>query len=495
MSAQRKSASPARATRNVTALHETSATHMRTAFERQAPIALRLRESSAQERIARIKTLRTAMLAKREAFYAAFAQDMRKSKSEVEGTEFMPVLDEMRHAIGSLKRWMKPQSVKPVLTSVGSKAQVQMQPRGRVLIIAPWNYPLNQCFCPLVSALAAGNTVILKPSEMTPTVSKLMGEIIAQVFDPTHVAYFEGGQATSTALLALPFDHIFFTGSPAVGKLVMAAAAKHLTSITLELGGKSPTIVDETADITLAAENLIWGKFINSGQTCIAPDHIFVHSKVKAKFIKAAQAALTKYYGAPAKRMSNADLTHIVNARHTQRLSDLLADVQKHGARILVGGQVDMTECMVAPTLLDGVNTDMRIMQEEIFGPVLPIVEFSDVSSVIAQINANPKPLALYVYSSNDKRVSQILAQTSSGGACVNQCMMHNVQGNLPFGGINNSGIGSTHGIHGFKAFSHERSVLTAGRLRLEKMFAPPYTAGRFTLIKQIVDSLRLPAL
>ena len=468
---------------------------MRKAFEAQAPVALRLRESTAAERIAQIKKLRAAMLARREDFYAAFMQDMRKSKAEVEGTEFMPVLDEMRHAMGSLKRWMKPQSATPVLTSVGSKAQIHMQPRGRVLIIAPWNYPLNQCFCPLVSAIAAGNTVILKPSEMTPTVSKLMGEIIAQVFEPTHVAYFEGGQATSTALLALPFDHIFFTGSPAVGKLVMAAAAKHLTSITLELGGKSPTIVDETADIKLAAENLVWGKFINSGQTCIAPDHIYVHAKVKAKFIKALKAALTKYYGAPAKRMGNADLTHIVNQRHTQRLSDLLADAQKLGSRIIVGGQVDMAECMVAPTLLDGVNADMRIMQEEIFGPLLPILEFSDITQVIAQINANPKPLALYVYSSNQKLAERIIAQSSSGGACINQCMMHNVQGNLPFGGVNNSGIGSTHGIHGFKAFSHERSVLTAGRLRLEKLFAPPYTAMRFKLIKQIVDTMRLPAL
>ena len=468
---------------------------MRKAFEAQAPVALRLRESTAAERIAQIKKLRAAMLARREDFYAAFMQDMRKSKAEVEGTEFMPVLDEMRHAMGSLKRWMKPQSATPVLTSVGSKAQIHMQPRGRVLIIAPWNYPLNQCFCPLVSAIAAGNTVILKPSEMTPTVSKLMGEIIAQVFEPTHVAYFEGGQATSTALLALPFDHIFFTGSPAVGKLVMAAAAKHLTSITLELGGKSPTIVDETADIKLAAENLVWGKFINSGQTCIAPDHIYVHAKVKAKFIKALKAALTKYYGAPAKRMGNADLTHIVNQRHTQRLSDLLADAQKLGSRIIVGGQVDMAECMVAPTLLDGVNADMRIMQEEIFGPLLPILEFSDITQVIAQINANPKPLALYVYSSNQKLAERIIAQSSSGGACINQCMMHNVQGNLPFGGVNNSGIGSTHGIHGFKAFSHERSVLTAGRLRLEKLFAPPYTAMRFKLIKQIVDTMRLPSL
>ncbi len=495
MPAPRKSVSVSRKSWSIVTADESPALTMRKAFEAQASVALRLRESTAAERIALIKKLRTSMLARREDFYAAFMQDMHKSKAEVEGAEFMPVFDEMRHAIGSLKRWMKPKSVTPVLTSVGSKAQVQMQPRGRVLIIAPWNYPLNQCFCPLISAIAAGNTVILKPSEMTPTVSQLMGEIIRKVFDPTHVAYFEGGQTTSTALLALPFDHIFFTGSPAVGKLVMAAAAKHLTSITLELGGKSPTIVDETADTELAAENLIWGKFINSGQTCIAPDHIYVHAKVKTQFIKAALAALTKYYGTPAKRMKNADLTHVVNTRHTQRLADLLTDANKKGARVIVGGQVDIAERMVAPTLLDSVNPSMRIMQEEIFGPLLPIIEFTDPDEVIAQINSNPKPLALYVYSSDEKRINQILAQTSSGGACVNQCMMHNVQGNLPFGGVNNSGMGSTHGYHGFKAFSHERSVLTAGRLRLEKLFAPPYTLTRFKLIKQIVDTMRLPAL
>jgi aldehyde dehydrogenase (NAD+) len=474
---------------------EAPAPVMRAAFEAQGSAALALRSSTAEQRIARIKKLRTALLARRTDFYTAFAQDMHKNRAEVEGAEIMPVLDEIRHVIGNLKRWMKPKSVSATITSIGSQARVEMQPRGRVLIMAPWNYPLNLCFGPLVSAIAAGNTVILKPSEMTPAVSDLMGQIIAEVFAPTEVAYFEGGQATAQALLALPFDHIFFTGSPAVGKLVMAAAAKNLTSITLELGGKSPTIVDETADIKVAADNLMWGKFINSGQTCIAPDVLYVHASVKAEFIKACEAALTRLYGKPASRMKNADLTHIVNARHTQRLADLLEDAKKHGARIITGGQVNLATCMVTPTLLDKLSPDSRIIQEEIFGPVLPIVEYNDVDDVIAQINAQPKPLALYVYSSSAAQIKKVLQQTSSGGACVNQCMMHYAQGNLPFGGVNNSGIGSAHGHHGFKAFSHERSVLSAGRVRLEKLFAPPYTNNRFKLIKQIVDSLRLPTL
>jgi aldehyde dehydrogenase (NAD+) len=337
--------------------------------------------------------------------------------------------------------------------------------------------------------------VILKPSEMTPAVSRLMGQIVASVFDTKEVALFEGAQATSQALLALPFDHIFFTGSPAVGKLVMTAAAKNLTSVTLELGGKSPTIVDETADIAMAAENIMWGKFINSGQTCIAPDYLYVHQSVKPAFVQACLAALDKLYGPAAQRHANPDLTHIVNARHTQRLQAILQDATSGGARVLVGGQVDESAHFVAPTLLEAVASDARILKEEIFGPLLPILEFSDLGSVMDQINAQPKPLAIYVYSKDSARVDRILGNTSSGGACVNHCMIHYAHGNLPFGGVNNSGIGSAHGHFGFKAFSHERSVLTGGLIRSEKFFAPPFTPQRLSFIKRIVNMLRLPSL
>jgi aldehyde dehydrogenase (NAD+) len=473
---------------------ETAPARMQAVFEAQGPKALALRSSSAAQRIARIQALRDAILAQRESFYAAFAQDMRKSPAEVEATELMPVLDEMRHTIGSLKRWMKPQRVWPTTTTLGLKARIHYQSRGRVLIIAPWNYPLNLCFGPLVSAIGAGNTVILKPSEMTPAVSRLMGQIVASVFSEEEVALFEGAQATSQALLALPFDHIFFTGSPAVGKIVMTAAAKNLTSVTLELGGKSPTIVDETADIAMAAENIMWGKFINSGQTCIAPDYLYVHQSVKGAFVQACLAALDKLYGPANERHRNPDLTHIVNARHTQRLQSILQDATSRGARVLVGGQVDEAEHFVAPTLLEGVTGEARILQEEIFGPLLPILEFNDLNAVIDEINVQPKPLAIYVYSKDASRVDRILGNTSSGGACVNHCMIHYAHGNLPFGGVNNSGIGSAHGHFGFKAFSHERSVLTGGFIRSEKFFAPPFTPQRLAFIKRIVNMLRLPS-
>ncbi len=476
-------------------IFDTPAEHMQTVFDAQLPKALSLRNSTASERIAKIKALREALLSEREAVYAALEQDMRKNKAEVEATELLPVLDEMRHAIGSLKGWMKPKRVWPTSTTLGLKARIHYQSRGRVLIIAPWNYPLNLCMGPLVSALAAGNTVILKPSEMTPNVSAVTARIIAKVFDPTEVALFEGAQATSSALLAMPFDHIFFTGSPAVGKIVMAAAAKHLTSVTLELGGKSPTIVDESADVALAAENIMWGKHMNNGQICIAPDHVYVHASVKAEFIAQCLKALNKLYGIEANRSSNPDLTRIVNARHTQRLAGILADAREKGARVLVGGQVDASQNYIAPTLIEGAAADSRIMTEEIFGPLLPISDYTDIQSVIAQINASPKPLALYLYSKNTERTAQILNHTSSGGACVNHCIVHYAHGNLPFGGVNNSGIGSGHGHFGFKAFSHERAVLTGGWLRTEKLFAPPYTPKRFAFIRRIVDSLKLPTL
>jgi len=475
---------------------EADAQAIQSTFEAQQATAIRWRDSTAAERLARIKRLRDAMMAQREAFYAAFAQDYRKSPAEVEASEFLPVMDEIRHALGRLKRWMKPQRRWPTSTMLGTYASVQCQPRGRVLIIAPWNYPLSLCFGPLVSALAAGNTAIIKPSEMTPAVSALMAKIIAEIFPANEVALFQGALQTSNHLLALPFDHIFFTGSPAVGKLVMAAAAKHLASVTLELGGKSPTIVDETADLQLAAETLMWGKFINNGQTCVAPDHVYVHAAVKDAFVAACRQVLMQRYGATgAEQKASADLTRIVNQRHTRRVAGLLADAVQRGAKVSAGGEVDEAQCYVAPTILENIPAGADILSEEIFGPVLPVMPYTSLDQVIADINAAPKPLALYIWSRNKANTRRLLMQTSSGGACVNHCVAHFVHGNLPFGGVNNSGIGNAHGEYGFKAFSHERAVLRSSPLMLIKLFFPPYTKGRTSLIRAVVNSLRLPML
>ncbi|MES2316696.1 MAG: aldehyde dehydrogenase family protein [Pseudomonadota bacterium] len=475
---------------------EAAPAQMQAVFESQLETALRWRQSSARERLARITRLRDAMMARREQFYAAFAQDYRKSPAEVEASEFLPVMEEVRHARGLLKRWMKPTRMWPTTTMLGTSAWVQYQPRGRVLIVAPWNYPLSLCFGPLVSALAAGNTVIIKPSEMMPAVSALMAAIVAEVFPATEVALFEGAAATSTALLAMPFDHIFFTGSPAVGKIVMTAAAKHLTSVTLELGGKSPTIIDASANLRLAAETVMWGKFINNGQTCVAPDTLYVHESVKAAFIDECKTVLQARYGStPEAQKQSPDLTRIVNLRHTRRVAALLSDAVAKGAQVHIGGQVDEQACYIAPTLLDNVAPDSSILQEEIFGPLLPIISFTDLDQVIAAINAAPKPLALYIWSRTQQHIDKVLTRTSSGGACVNHCVAQFAHGNLPFGGVNNSGIGNAHGAYGFKAFSHERGVLRSSPLMLIKMFFPPYTRNRTLLIRKTVDMLRLPML
>jgi aldehyde dehydrogenase (NAD+) len=344
---------------------------------------------------------------------------------------------------------------------LGTRSHVQYLPRGRCLIIGPFNYPVNLTLGPLVSAIAAGNTAILKPSELTPNLSGLICKVVREVFTEDEVAIFEGEADVSQALQELPFDHIFFTGSPMIGKYVMAAAAKNLTSVTLELGGKSPTIVDESADLKLAAKNVMWAKFANSGQTCIAPDYVFVHESVKDAWVECCREQLKKAYGTSlTEQQDSPHLTHIVNARHTTRIKALLDDANAHGARALTGGGFSEADCFIQPTLLDQVSDKSRILEEEIFGPLLPIIDYRDIGEVIARINNGQKPLALYIYSRNNANIDKVLTNTVSGGACVNHALMQFMHGNLPFGGVNNSGIGSAHGHYGFKAFSHERGVV-----------------------------------
>lgn len=477
-------------------IQEADPQQIQNVFALQQATAIRWRESTAEQRIARLKSLRDAVLAHRDAFYQAFAKDYRKPSAEVDVTELMPVLDEIRHATGRLKQWMKPEKVKPTSLMLTTSAWIEYQPRGRVLIIAPWNYPLNLCFGPLVSALAAGNTAIIKPSEMMPNVSAVMAKIIKETFNPQEVALFEGSLPTAEALLALPFDHIFFTGSPMVGKVVMAAAAKHLTSVTLELGGKSPTIIDQSANLQVAAETLMWGKFLNNGQTCVAPDHIYVHQAVKDAFVAECRKVIQARYGAsPAEQKANPDLTRIVNTRHTQRIANLLNEAVELGAKVTVGGQTDIEGCYIAPTIIENIPTQAKIMSEEIFGPVLPMITFEHLDSVIAEINANPKPLALYIWSYNEENIEKVVTRTSSGGVCINHCLMQFVHGNLPFGGVNNSGIGNSHGHFGFKAFSHERAVVKASKLMMVRLFFPPYDESRRKVIKMTVDSMKWPML
>ncbi len=454
-------------------------------FAKQQAYALKLRSSTAAERIAKIKKLRDAVLARREDIYKACYDDFKKPEAEVDIGEIFAIVGEANHAIKSLRQWMKPVRVMPTKATLGTRSYIRYEPMGVNLIIAPWNYPINLTIAPLISAIAAGNTAILKPSEMTPYTSRLMKEIITELFDEQEVALFEGGVDTTTALLELPFDHIFFTGSPAVGKIVMAAAAKHLTKVTLELGGKSPTIIDKHVNVKNAAKSIAFCKFANNGQTCIAPDYVYVHEDVKAEFLAAISEHLKNTYGATTEAQeASPDYARIVNERHHERVKGILDDSVEKGATISVGGGIKGDgENFVAPTVLSVEGTDSRIMQEEIFGPLLPVLGYTDTSEVIDYINANPKPLALYVYTKDQKFAQRVISETSSGDVCINTALVQYLHGNLPFGGVNNSGIGKAHGIYGFRTFSHERSVVRdifASTL----MMAPPYNNFVKRLIK-----------
>ena len=440
-------------------MHDT--TRLTQLFDLQAATAMRLRQSTWQARVAKIRHLREAVIARTEDWYRAAQADFGKPPGEVDLAEILPVCLEANEAIRHLKKWMKPRRVRPTLLTLGTRSHVQHQPKGRCLIIGPFNYPVNLTLGPLVSAVAAGNTAIVKPSELTPRLSALIAEVVREVFTEDEVAVLQGDAQLAQALQKLPFDHVFFTGSPAIGKQVMAAAAQQLASVTLELGGKSPTIVDASADLRLAARNIMWAKFANAGQTCIAPDHVYVHHSVKDEWVRCCQQELQKAYGSGlAQQAASPHLARMVNDRHTARVNGLLQDAQAHGARVLAGGAALPESCFVQPTLLDQAPPQARVMQEEIFGPLLPVIGFGSIDEVITAINAAPTPLALYIYSRNRAQIDQVLAQTSSGGACVNHALVQFLHGHLPFGGVNNSGLGNAHGFHGFKAFSHERAVV-----------------------------------
>lgn len=453
------------------------------AFAKQTAFAPSLRTSSAADRIAKLDCILDLIERYKPRLYAALAADFRKPEAEVDLAEIFPVVHEIKQAKSRLKNWMKPRRVLPTMAMIGTQAEIRYEPKGVCLIISPWNYPFNLTFGPLVSCLAAGNTAILKPSEMTPNTSALMAEMVRENFAPEEVAIFEGDASVATALLDLPFDHIFFTGSPAVGRIVMAAAAKHLSSITLELGGKSPVVVDESADLATAAKNIVWGKFTNNGQTCIAPDYVLVHNRVKESFLGEVKKAIDHGFGDTVEKQENTpDYCRIVNDRHFERINHLIDDAKAKGATVIAGGTSRAADRFIAPTVLADVPADTAIMREEIFGPVMPVIGFIDLDQAVEEINSRPKPLALYVFARNRFNAEKVLRNTSAGGSCVNHSLVQFLHGHLPFGGVNNSGIGNSHGYFGFKAFSHERAVLI-DHMSITHMLFPPYTG----LVKRLI--------
>lgn len=426
----------------------------------QRKTAVSWRASSAGERIERLQRLNDWMLKNQGLIRKALWEDFKKPEAETDLSEIFPITSEITHARKNLKSWMKPSKAAMPMPMFGTSSYVQYEPRGCALIISPWNYPFNLSIGPLVSAISAGCPAILKPSELTPKTSTLIAQMVGALFKPEEVAVCLGGAEVSQALLSLPFDHIFFTGSPKIGKIVMEKAAIHLTSVTLELGGKSPTIVTPGADITDAAKKIAFGKFVNSGQTCIAPDYILVHESKKKELVAELIIAIRDMYDPQHQGIDKSpDLARIIDLTHFNRISGCLQDAIDKGAKVEFGGGLDEKGRFIEPTILSNISEEMIISQEEIFGPLLPVLPYRSIQDAIDYVNHRPKPLALYIFGS-DGEAKDVLTKTSSGNAVVNDCVLHFLHNNLPFGGVGNSGIGKSHGYYGFLAFSHEKGIL-----------------------------------
>ncbi len=429
-------------------------------------------------RLQQLQRLKQAVLDFQDQILEAVRLDLGRPKFE--GYFELSAIAEVNTALKQLKTWIKPQRIQTGIDQFPASAWIQPDPLGVVLIIGPWNYPFQLVFAPLVGALAAGNCAIVKPSEYAPHTSKVVANLIASIFDPSYVAVIEGDVQTSQALLEERFDHIFFTGGSAIGKVIMAAAAKHLTPVTLELGGKSPCIVDCDIQLDYAAKRIIWGKFINAGQTCIAPDYLLVDRTIAAEFIPLLKQKITQFFGEdPA---NSPDLGRMIHQRHFDRLVKFLDDGQA-----IAGGNYDAATKYIAPTLLQNVSWDTPVMQEEIFGPILPIFEYDDLEEAIAIVNARPKPLALYFFSKNEQKQNRILSATSSGGVCLNETVMHIGVGGLPFGGVGESGMGRYHGKYSFDTFSHYKGVLKKSFLLDLAWRYAPYTEAGIKQIKNLV--------
>jgi aldehyde dehydrogenase (NAD+) len=397
----------------------------------------------------------------------ALHDDFKKPAFEAVLTETSYVISELKDTIKNLSTWAKPKKVFPSLLNFPSTDYIYKEPYGKVLIIAPWNYPFQLALCPLVSAVAAGNKVVLKPSELTSNTSTIIAKIIAMTFQVNHVEVVQGGVDVSKNLLSQRWDYIFFTGSVPVGKIVAKAAAEHLTPVTLELGGKNPCIVDETANLKLAAKRIVWGKFINAGQTCIAPDYILVQKNMKTKFIGYLKEEITAAYSN--KPEQSPDYARIVNAKNWHRLTEMIDD-----EKVIFGGQTNESDCYIAPTLIDESDIDSLIMKDEIFGPLLPILEYSSDADLQAVISKYEKPLSLYVFTDNKAFAKQIIRDYSFGGGCINDTVVHFSNKRLPFGGVGHSGIGAYHGALSFDVFSHKKAIVKkANWLDLPMRYAP----------------------
>lgn len=432
-------------------------------------------------RIQQLKILKQLIIENETAIFNALKADLNKPPVESFTAEITTVVKEIEHAIKHIKTWSKPKNVQTLWQFFPASATIYPQPLGVVLILGAWNYPFQLLISPVVAAIAAGNCAILKPSEIASHTSNMIAEIFEKYFDKSYLAVIKGGVETSQQLLSQKFDHIFFTGGTAVGKIIMEAAAKQLTPVTLELGGKSPCIVDTDIDIKVAARRIVWGKFINAGQTCLAPDYLLVDQKIKIDLLNEIKKCLQEFYGDnPA---ISPDYARIINQKQFNRLVGYLTNLKD--GKIIIGGETNSEERYIAPTLVENISWEDEVMKSEIFGPILPIIEFTEFQEAINIVNSQPKPLALYLFSQNKNLQQQVIRETSFGGGCINHTMLHCTVPSLPFGGVGNSGIGNYHGKAGFDTLSHQKSVLTKPFLLDVKLLYPPYK-NKLPLLKRI---------
>lgn len=460
-------------------------TKLKSLLAKQRNHAPRVRAQKAAARVEKLKSIGDYLEQEdnKAALIAALQSDFGKPEVETLLSELGVVLSHIRYVTKRLGKWMEPEKLSVPLSLTGMRNYVYKEPKGSVLIIAPWNYPFNLTMVPLIYAIAAGCTAVVKPSELSPATTEYMRQMLDQLFPPEEIKVVTGEGDTSAFLTTLDFDHIFFTGSPAIGKKVMAAAAQNLTSVTLELGGKSPAVIDKGINLKKSAANSVWGKFFNAGQTCIAPDYLLVHQSIVEDYVVELKAAIVQFYGKDAR--SSDSLARIISDRHFQRIKALIDDAVAKGATVAHGGQTDAAERFIAPTILTGATEDMDIMQEEIFGPVWPVMTYKNLDEAIQIINRQPKALAFYIQSDRRKTIRRLLAGTSSGGALVNEYLLGGGSASVPFGGVNNSGIGKSFGYHGFIEFTNERPVMERRFLDLSMAY-PPYSDKVVGLVRKI---------
>lgn len=433
-------------------------------------------------RIQQLKKLKEAFLQHEKNLYAALKSDLNKSEMESFATEVGITITEIEHNLGNIKQWAGNLPVPTPLFLLPAKSYVRYEPYGVALVISPWNYPVKNLFGPVLGAITAGNCCVLKPSELAPATSVAIKKMVSEFFEEKYMCVVEGGVSETTELLEEKFDYIFFTGGTEIGRIIYQAAAKQLTPVTLELGGKSPTIVDEDIDINVTAKRIAWGKFINAGQTCVAPDYILINKKIKQQFILKITEVIKEFFGEDASKSN--DFGRIITDRHFERVKKLI------DGNVVFGGKTDASQKYIAPTIIDNVKAEDKVMQEEIFGPVMPVIEYEKTEEAIEFINKREKPLSMYIFSRSEKFVEKILNETTSGGVCVNDVMLHLGNVRLPFGGIGASGMGAYNGKIGFETFSHKRAVLKRSFWFDVKQRYAPYTSGKLNFIRFAVRKL-----